>query len=177
VLWSEPGTGNGEPGTGNVYSNSVRYLGVDIGKKRIGLAVSDPSALVARPWRMLPAGQSPGVSAHRVAAVLGELDDPFDQADGVGAIIVGLPRRLDGSDTDMTVPAREMASALRTLTGLDVHLQDERLSSREAEQLLAERLPDWRQRKALLDAVSAAVILQDYLDHRGDGGLDERAGA
>src|SRR5688572_18081246 len=128
-------TRNHEPLTRNHSTCTlfaVRYLGVDVGKKRIGLAVSDASALVARPWRMLPAGHSPRVSADRVAAVLGELDDPFDRAPGVGAIVVGLPRRLDGSDTDMTAPAREMASALHALTGLDVHLQDERLTSREA---------------------------------------------
>ena len=151
--------------TGNLYSLSVRYLGVDIGKKRIGLAVSDASAVVARPWRMLPAGHSPRVSADRVVAVLGELDDPLDQS-GVGVIVVGLPRRLDGSDTDMTAPAREMAAALHTLTGLEVHLQDERLTSHEAEQLLTEREPDWRQRKLLIDAASAAIILQDYLNGR-----------
>lgn len=158
----------------------MRYLAVDIGKKRLGLAVSDASAVVARPWRMLPAGHSPRVSAERVVAVLGELDDPFDQAAGVGAIVVGLPRRLDGSDTDMSAPAREMATALRTLTGFEVHLQDERLTSREAEQRLAEREPDWRQRKLQIDAASAAVILQDYLDHLASrGGVDQngRAGA
>ena len=151
-----------------------------MGKKRIGLAVSDASAIIARPWRMLPAGHSPRVSADRVVALLGELDDPFDQGAGVGAIVVGLPRRLDGSDTDMTAPAREMASALHTLTGLEVHLQDERLTSREAEQRLAEREPDWRQRKSQIDAASAAIILQDYLDHRASrGGVehDGRAGA
>jgi putative Holliday junction resolvase len=156
---------------------SVKYLGVDYGKKRIGLAVSDASALVARPWRTLPAGHTPRVSADRVVAVLGELDDPFDRAAGLGAIVVGLPRRLDGSDTDMTASAREIASALHTLTGLAVHLQDERLTSREAEQRLAEREPDWRRRKLLLDAASAAIILQDYLDHRAGRDDDRRAGA
>ena len=160
-----------------MYSVPVRYLGVDIGRKRIGLAVSDASALVARPWRMLPAGQSPKVSADRVVAVLRELDDPFDDRAGVGGIVVGLPRRLDGSDTDMSAPAREMASALHTLTGLDVHLQDERLTSREAERLLAEREPDWRLRKLQLDAASAAIILQDYLDHRATHAHGGHAGA
>ncbi len=66
----------------------------------------------------------------------------------------------------MTAPAREMAAALHTLTGLEVHLQDERLTSHEAEQLLAAREPDWRQRKLLIDAASAAIILQDYLNGR-----------
>ena len=66
----------------------------------------------------------------------------------------------------MTAPAREMASALHTLTGLEVHLQDERLTSHEAERAWPNGEPDWRQRKSQIDAASAAIILQDYLDHR-----------
>ena len=55
---------------------------------------------------------------------------------------------------------------MRTKTGLDVHLQDERLTSREAEAQLAEREKDWRRRKDEIDAVAAAIILQDFLDAR-----------
>ena len=65
-------------------------------------------------------------------------------------------------------PAREFAQALGALTGLPVHLQDERLTSHEAEARLAARERDWRKRKAQLDAAAAAVILQDYLDARAD---------
>ena len=129
---------------------------------------------------MLPAGESPRASADRVVAVLAELDDPLEDRSSVGAIVVGLPRRLDGTDTDMTGPAREIASALHALTGVDVHLQDERLTSREAESRLAEREPDWRRRKRVLDAAAAAIILQDYLDQRASRpAADEhgRAGA
>ena len=129
---------------------------------------------------MLPAGESPRASADRVVAVLAELDDPLEDRSSVGAIVVGLPRRLDGTDTDMTGPAREIASALHALTGVEVHLQDERLTSREAESRLAEREPDWRRRKRVLDAAAAAIILQDYLDQRASRpAADEhgRAGA
>jgi putative Holliday junction resolvase len=158
-----------------MYPDAVRILGVDVGRRRIGLAVSDASALLARPWRMLLAGPSPRVSADRVVAVLAELDDdPLEDRAGVGAIVVGLPRRLDGSDTDMTAPARDLASALHAMTGLEVHLQDERLTSREAEARLAEREPDWRRRKQALDAASAAVILQDYLDQRASRAATDR---
>lgn len=80
--------------------------------------------------------------------------------------MVGLPRRLNGADTDQTEPARAFARRLEALTALTVHLQDERLSSHEAESRLAVREKDWRRRKAQLDAAAAAVILQDYLDAR-----------
>jgi putative holliday junction resolvase len=87
-----------------------------------------------------------------------------DDAADVGAIVVGLPRRLNGADNEQTQPARDFALALAGLTRLDVALQDERLSSHEAEARLSVNEKDWRRRKAQLDAAAAAVILQDYLD-------------
>ena len=88
------------------------------------------------------------------------------EEDGVGAIVVGLPRRLDGTPTEMTPRVEQFARSLREKTALPVTLQDERLSSREAESRLALTDKDWRSRKARLDAAAAAIILQDYLDER-----------
>jgi putative Holliday junction resolvase len=140
----------------------MRFLGIDFGQRRIGLAVSDPSGMLARPWRAVAAGGSPAGSAALVAAlVAGEAESELDE---LGAIVVGLPRRLGGEDTDQTAPARAFAAALAERTRLPVHLQDERLTSYEADQRLAEREPDWRRRKAKVDAAAAAVILQDFLD-------------
>lgn len=140
-------------------------LGVDFGTRRIGLALSDDSAMLARPWQTLEAGPSPGESARVLARLLEHgRETGDDEAGTVGAIVVGLPRRLNGADNEQSQPAREFASALAALTGLDVRLQDERLSSHEAESRLAVREKDWRRRKAKLDAAAAAVILQDYLD-------------
>lgn len=149
----------------------MRLLGVDYGQRRIGLALSDATALLARPWRSLPAGTSPATSAAELATLLAGLRESGDEAvHDVGAIVVGLPRRLSGEDSDQTQPVRDFAAALRDLTNLEVHLQDERLSSREAESRLAMRERDWRVRKRQLDAASAAVILQDFLDARARDG-------
>jgi putative Holliday junction resolvase len=144
----------------------MRVLGVDVGARRIGLALSDHSATLARPWRTIDAGATPRASAEAVARLVdaGRHDERADTA-GLGAIVVGLPRRLSGEDTDQTQAARDVAAVLAALTGLDVRLQDERLSSVEAESRLALREKDWRRRKAKLDAAAAAVILQDFLDH------------
>ena len=142
----------------------MRVLGVDFGHRRIGLALSDATAILARPWRSLPAGPQPAASASAVATLLAELRQQGDDLDDVGAIVVGLPRRLNGEETDQTQSARDFATALEATTGLPVHLQDERLTSREAESRLARRERDWRVRKRLLDAAAAAIILQDYLD-------------
>jgi putative Holliday junction resolvase len=144
----------------------MRLVGVDFGQRRIGLALSDDTALLARPWQSLAAGPTPAASAAGLADLLAARRNDADVGP-VQAIVVGLPRRLNGSDTDQTQPARDFAAALAALTGLNVHLQDERLSSHEADARLAERERDWRRRKAQLDAASAAIILQDYLDERG----------
>jgi putative Holliday junction resolvase len=86
--------------------------------------------------------------------------------DGLEAVVVGWPRRLDGSPTDQTPIVEAFARALGAQIDIPVVLQDERLSSHEAESRLARREPDWRKRKQQLDAAAAAVILQDYLDGR-----------
>jgi putative Holliday junction resolvase len=87
----------------------------------------------------------------------------------VGRIVIGLPTRLDGSDNLQTPRVRKMVALLTAQLAIPVVLQDERLSSHEAEERLAVREKDWRKRKARLDAAAAAVILQDYLDaHRID---------
>lgn len=86
--------------------------------------------------------------------------------DGVSGLVVGLPRRLDGSANEMTPRVERFAHDLGTRTQLPVTLQDERLSSHEAESRLRVREKDWRARKKRLDAAAAAIILQDYLDTR-----------
>ena len=138
-------------------------MGLDVGERRIGVAVSDLTGTLARPLTVLtPAG----LDADAVQIVADEIARLAGEDDGVGAIIVGLPRRLDGTANDMTPRVEQFARVLAAKTSLPVTLQDERLSSREAESRLAIRDKDWRSRKARLDAAAAAVILQDYLDGR-----------
>jgi putative Holliday junction resolvase len=139
----------------------VRIVGLDVGERRIGVAVSDATRTLARPIGVLQAsaleGDGPRVAAAEVARLAGE-------EDGVSAIVVGLPAHLDGSASAMTPRVRRFAAELGRLTELPVALQDERLTSREAESRLAAREKDWRTRKAKLDAAAAAIILQEYLD-------------
>jgi len=138
-------------------------VGLDIGEKRIGLAISDLTGTLARPVGVL---RPSGLEADALDVVAKEIARLAEEEDGVGAIVVGLPRRLDGSPTEMTPRVERFARQLESKTSLPVALQDERLSSREAESRLAVRDKDWRSRKARLDAAAAAVILQDYLDGR-----------
>ena len=140
----------------------MRVLGVDYGRKRIGLALSDATGLLARPWKTIASrGAIPAVAAdlaNHVRELRGE-------ADGIGAVVLGFPRRLSGEPNEQTPLVEALAAALRALIAdLPIVLQDERLSSHAADAILAEREKDWKKRKPLLDAAAAAVILQDYLD-------------
>lgn len=141
----------------------VRFLGIDYGARRIGLALSDPTGLLARPWKTLA---RTGSRAQIAATLADEIARLAGDADGLAGVVLGFPRTLGGEPTHLTAEVTALAEALRVTLSVPLVLQDERLSSREAEQILARRLKDWRQRKPLLDAASAAVILQDYLDGR-----------
>jgi putative Holliday junction resolvase len=138
----------------------MRALGVDHGRKRVGLALSDPSGLLARPWKTLAIS---GLD-QQVAALSREVDALAREDDGLGVIVIGLPRRLSGEANEQTAAAQALAARLGKQTSVAIVLQDERLTSHEADQLLSRREKDWRKRKTQLDAAAAAIILQDYLD-------------
>ncbi|MGH9370820.1 MAG: Holliday junction resolvase RuvX [Vicinamibacterales bacterium] len=139
----------------------MRLVGVDYGRKRIGLALSDATGMLARPWKTIPARDKTEQVASDVAR---EIQILREEPDGLGAVVLGLPRRLSGDPNAQTPVVEALAAHLRRLIDVPLVLQDERLSSREAESLLSRREKDWRKRKPLLDATAAAVILQDYLD-------------
>ena len=140
----------------------MRALGVDYGRKRVGLALSDASGMLARPWKTLAVAgidRQAGELARAVEALAAE-------SDGLSVIVIGLPRRLSGEANEQTAVVEQLAARLAKHTAVSIALQDERLTSHEAEELLSRREKDWRKRKSQLDAVAAALILQDYLDAR-----------
>ena len=141
----------------------MRFLGIDYGRRRIGLAISDTSGTIARPWKTIARQGNPSQVATAITALITAL---VDEEDGLAGVVVGLPRTLSGAPTEVTAEVTSLAALLRARLAIPVVLQDERLSSREAESRLALRIKHWRDRKPLLDAAAAAVILQDYLDSR-----------
>jgi putative Holliday junction resolvase len=141
----------------------MRVLAVDVGERRIGLAISDVSRTLARPLLTLTVRNADD-GVDQVAAEIARLKV---EDDGLSTVVVGLPVRLDGTPNAQTPRVAAFIDALKARTPVPILTADERLTSVEAESLLAERVRDWRQRKARLDAVAAAVILQDYLEaHR-----------
>ena len=141
----------------------MRIVGLDVGTRRIGVAISDPSGMLARPVKTLTTG---ALDSRSVDLVVQEIERLGMEDDPIDSVVIGLPRRLDGSANDMTPQVDAFAVQLGSRLGIPVVLQDERLTSREAESRLALREKDWRARKAKIDSMAAAIILQDYLDSR-----------
>jgi putative Holliday junction resolvase len=119
---------------------------------RVGLAVSDPDRLLATPHATVAGGKG---AAKRVLDVLTEL--------GCTAVVVGLPRSLAGRETDSTRMARMLAADLRQ-ADVEVHLQDERLTSVQADRVLRAAGRNAKQSKGVKDQVAASVLLQAWLD-------------
>jgi putative Holliday junction resolvase len=139
-------------------------LAIDVGGRRIGLAISDPSRTLARPLSTLTVSSA----AEGVTRVADEIARLERDDDGLSSIVVGLPVRLDGSASDETARVAAFVDALRKRTALPIVTADERLTSREAESRLSVLEHDWRERKKKLDAAAAAIILQEYLDRARD---------
>jgi putative Holliday junction resolvase len=137
-------------------------LAFDLGIRRTGVAISDASATLARPLEVV---QGTSLKAQW-ALLLAIIDRVQADDEPLAAIVVGVPHRLDGSPTDFTPAALDFIGRLSRRVPIPVVPLDERLTSVEAEALLAVRERDWRRRKATLDAAAAAVLLQEYLDVR-----------
>jgi len=135
-------------------------MGIDVGARRIGLAISDVTRTLARPLKTIEIANA----RDGVQRVADEVVRLAAEDDGVGTIVIGLPVRLDGSPSDQTARVAEFIGALKQQTSIPIVTADERLSSVEAESRIAVSTKDWRERKKKLDAAAAAVILQDYLD-------------
>lgn len=131
-----------------------RVLAVDLGSRRIGIALSDPARKMALPYAVLHRSTD-----ERDAGAIAEMG----RAEGVEEIVVGLPLRMDGTRGEAAAVVEGFATKLRE-TGTRVRLWDERLTTAEAEKRLSERGLRGRRRRQVVDKVAAAVILQSYLD-------------
>ncbi|WP_396625005.1 Holliday junction resolvase RuvX [Luteitalea sp.] len=140
----------------------MRVLAFDLGVRRTGVAISDASGTLARPLEVV---QGPSLKAQWTA-LLDVIARAQADDEPLAAVVVGVPRRLDGSPTDFTPAALDFVVRLSRKIAVPVVGLDERLTSVEAEALLATRERDWRKRKAQIDAAAAAVLLQEYLDSR-----------
>jgi putative Holliday junction resolvase len=135
----------------------MRSLGLDLGDKRIGVALSDETGTLASGLPVL-ARVGPRKDVKAVAALV--------RAHDAGAVVVGLPRRLDGTVGPQAEKALAFMEDLRGALRVPVLAWDERLTTVAAEEILIERGVSRRDRKGMVDTVAAVIILQDYLDAR-----------
>jgi len=132
----------------------MRILGIDFGTKRVGLAITDPEGRMAFARPSLARTTRDSLFAALVGLV---------EAEGVGAVVVGLPLTLEGGDSLTTRQARNFAESLGRRIPCPVHLMDERLSSAAAEEQLKEAGLCSRKRKERLDSQAAVQILETWI--------------
>jgi putative Holliday junction resolvase len=134
-----------------------RVLALDVGERRIGVAMSDAGGLLATPLTTLRGKPQERAIAQIVALV---------RDHGVAEVVVGWPLNMNGEVGPQAQQVRAFADALEAALGYQVQLFDERLTSVVADQILRDLGVKLEKRKERIDEVAASVILQDYLDHR-----------
>jgi putative Holliday junction resolvase len=135
-----------------------RYLGLDIGNRRIGVAVSDELGLTAQPVLTLERRRN----VREDLRSIGRLARKY----GVAGIVVGNPVHLSGVSSKQTAKTQSFAAELGELTGLPIHLWDERLTTREAHQILYEAGHARQEHRRVVDQVAATLILRDFLEQK-----------
>jgi putative Holliday junction resolvase len=136
----------------------MRWLGLDLGERRIGIALSDPLELTAQ---ALTVWQRKG-SLQQDLKYLNKMIQEYE----VGGLVLGLPKNMNGTEGPMAVKARDFGTALENLCGISIEYWDERLSTTSAQRVLIEADLSRRKRKGKIDQVAAAIILQNFLDSK-----------
>ena len=145
----------------------MRAVALDLGTRRIGVAVSDAGGVMATPYDVIQRSGDVSADRARVAEIVSEV--------GAGLVVVGLPLSLDGSEGPAARAALEEADALRQVLDVPVECHDERLTSVTANRSLTEAGVTGRSRRkarkaGAVDQAAAAVLLQSWLDTRTSGG-------
>jgi putative holliday junction resolvase len=135
----------------------MKILAVDLGRARTGLALCDENEMLAS-----PAGVISEYNMERLARTIAAQAEEK----AVGGIVVGLPRNMDGSEGESAQNARAFAESLKKLVDVPVEMRDERGTTITAHEYLNTTDTRGKKRKAVVDAVAATIILQDYLDFR-----------
>ena len=136
-----------------------RYLGLDVGNRRIGVAVSDELGLTAQPVLTLERRHNQREDLRSLARLCRRF--------GVAGIVVGNPVHLSGDVSPQALKTQAFAAALGELTGLPIHLWDERLTTREAHQVLYEAGHARQEHRRVVDQVAATLILQSFMERQG----------
>jgi len=138
----------------------MRVVALDLGSRRIGVAVSDPTGTLASPYQVLERSGDPAADHAAIANIVGEV--------GAERVVVGLPLSLDGHEGAAAQLARTESEALAAVLAVPVELHDERLTTVAADRSLQRSGKGGRARRKVVDQAAATVLLQSWLD-RGRG--------
>ena len=142
----------------------MRYLGVDLGDKRTGLALGDSETRIAAPVDVIELPREREGGAALLRAIARALEEHI--GDGRAEIVLGLPLNMDGTEGDRAIMTRAFGQRLAAQTGRTVHYHDERLSTAAADEKMARTGLTHGKKKARRDALAAAAMLQGFLDER-----------
>ena len=136
----------------------MRAIGIDLGDKRIGVAISDSSGNLATPYEVVLRTGDRAQEHRQIRAIVEEVEAEI--------VVVGLPLSLDGSEGKAAKAAREEAKAIGQIVSLPLEMHDERFTTVEAERLLKEQGLKAPERRKVVDKVAAAILLQAWMDGR-----------
>lgn len=137
----------------------MRLLGLDVGSKTVGVAISDPLGITAQEVETIPIDESKfNFGMRRIRQLVRKY--------GIDGFVLGLPKNMDGSDSRSVQRSRDYGKRLKDKFGLPVHYSDERLTTIEANRILVEQagIHDRHDRKKVIDQMAAVLILQNYLE-------------
>lgn len=135
----------------------MKIMGLDYGDARTGVAISDLLCTLVGSTTVLPSRNEEKLLADIVR---------LTKENGVGTIVVGLPRNMDGTEGPRAEVCRAFAEKVKEITGVDVEMWDERRTTVEAHQILSDHNYHGKKRKNTVDAVAASLILEGYLAYR-----------
>jgi len=140
----------------------MRYLGLDYGSKTVGVALSDPFGWTAQALETITRKEENKL--RKTYARIEELIKEYE----VSKVVVGLPKNMDDTEGERALLARDFAANIHRRTGIEIVMWDERLTTVAADEVLSEAGVKKENRKAVIDKIAAAFILQGYLDYEAD---------
>lgn len=141
----------------------TRYIAIDLGDRRTGLAVGDTHTRVASPWKTLEVPIEHEGGAKLINAIKKEIQRDYGSSPSL-ELVLGLPLHMGGQESQRSEHARAFAKRLETELGRVVHLADERLTSKQADWSMNQSGLTHLQKKRRRDAIAAAALLQGFLD-------------
>ena len=136
----------------------MRYLGLDLGSRTLGVAVSDKTGLIASSLEIIRHNEEYDRLVFDVQKLVNDLE--------IDEIVLGYPKNMDGSEGEKALLSKNFKEELSKVIDKPIHLQDERLTTKSATDMLIQGNVSRKDRKKVIDSVAASIILQTYLDRR-----------